>query len=318
MKQLADIIDSTESENNQVIHFKKLRNKNGLDKKYKRISIILPAFNEKDGIENTILQLKETMESSGLIYEVIVVDDGSTDDTLNQLVKHNWIKIIQHPKNLGYGAALKTGILHAKYEIVAISDVDGTYPNQLIPMLFEQIQKCDMVVGSRNGSKVKMPLLRRPAKWFIGKLANYLAGTKIPDINSGLRIIRKDLVQRYLKILPNGYSFTTTITLASLSNGHKVTYIPIDYYGRVGKSKIRPFYDTVNFVQLIVRTILLFNPLKVFVPFSLILMGCGCLTLLYRFIYGGGLGTTSVILFMTGIQILSVGMIADLIDRRLR
>jgi hypothetical protein len=126
-----------------------------------------------------------------------------------------------------------------------------------------------MLVGARIGDSVNIPLIRRPPKWVINQLANYMVGTKIPDLNSGMRIMKKEIIERFFNILPEGFSFTSTITIAMLSNGYQVKYVPIDYHQRKGKSKIRPFNDTLNFVRLIVRTVMFFDPLKVFLPISL-------------------------------------------------
>ena len=158
---------------------------------------------------------------------------------------------------------------------VVITDSDGTYPNDRIPELAAMMTDWDMVVGARTGDEVRVPLVRRPAKWALNMLANVLVETRIPDLNSGLRVFRREVVLRFLPILPNGFSFTTTITLAMLSEGYRVTFVPIDYYARQGRSKIRPVYDTLNFLQLIVRTVLYFNPLRVFLPLSLFFFGAG-------------------------------------------
>jgi glycosyltransferase involved in cell wall biosynthesis len=162
---------------------------------------------------------------------------------------------------------LKTGFARAQHDVVVITDGDGTYPEAKIADLLARIDDgAEMAVGSRTGADVHIPLVRRPAKAFLRWLASYLAGTNIPDLNSGLRAMRRELVLRYRPILPDGFSFTTTITLASLTNDHRVDYVPIDYAKRSGRSKIRPIRDTLGFTQLIVRTVLYFNPLKVLYP----------------------------------------------------
>ncbi len=175
-----------------------------------------------------------------------------------------------------------------------------------------------MIVGARTGDVVKIPLLRKFPKWVLNKLANYLTGVKIPDINSGLRIMKKEDVEHLMKILPDGFSFTTTITLAMLTNNMPVCFLPINYYHRGGKSKIRPFYDTLNFLQLIIRTILYFNPLKVFIPFSGMLVACAFLVLLLSWLFlERAMDVTFGIIMMTAVVVMAIGMLADLIDRRL-
>jgi hypothetical protein len=176
-----------------------------------------------------------------------------------------------------------------------------------------------MVVGARTGKNVKIPLIRKPAKWFINKLANYLSGMKIPDLNSGLRIMKKSDIERFFHFLPSGFSFTTTITLALLVNNYPVKYFPITYAKREGKSKIRPIKDTLNFIQLIIRTILYFNPLKVFVPLSISLVILALLLLAGSWFYLGKImDVTFGVIVMTSVMVLAIGLLADLIDKRIQ
>ncbi len=291
------------------------------EKKKEGLSIVVPVFNEQESIRNTLSKLVETTASLPYLVEIIVVDDGSSDGTTQILndFSDSTVRIVRHPVNRGYGAALKTGINVASYPYIAITDADGTYPNKLIPKLYEKMvnENYDMIVGSRTGEHVEIPLTRRPAKWVLNKIADYLAGFKIPDLNSGLRVFRKEIVEKFQKILPEGFSFTTTITLAMLTNGYSVTYEPIDYKVREGKSKIRPFYDTVNFLQLIIRTVLYFNPLKIFLPISGLFIFLSILLMTYRLFVAEAFGVTSVVFFVCGIQFLGLGMLADLIDRRM-
>ena len=174
-----------------------------------------------------------------------------------------------------------------------------------------------MVVGARTGDAARIPLIRRPAKWLLAKLANYLAETQIPDYNSGLRVFRKDVAMRFFKILPSGFSFTTTITLSALCHGYRVKYTPIAYYHRTGHSKIKPIRDTYRFFMLIVRTTVYFNPLKVFMPIGFTLFGLGMIKLVHEIITAGGLAETSVLLLLAAFQTVALGLLADMIDKRL-
>lgn len=286
----------------------------------KGLTIVVPVFNERKAIRKTLMDLIEIVTSASFPAEIIVVDDGSFDGVDRALddFSDEPVRLARHAVNRGYGAALKTGISLASYPLIAITDADGTYPNELIPMLFDKMTEgnYDMIVGARTGEHVEIPSTRRPAKWVLNKIADYLAGFKIPDLNSGLRIFRKEIVQQFNKILPDGFSFTTTITLAMLTNGYSVAYEAIDYKKREGKSKIRPVYDTLNFLQLIIRTILYFNPLKIFLPISGFFIILSLFMLLYRIFIGRAFGATSIIMFVCGIQFLGLGMLADLIDRR--
>lgn len=282
------------------------------------LSIVIPVYNEENAVLDTIENINEIMSSnSGIEYEIIVVDDGSRDNT-TQILKEASLdfRLIEHEQNKGYGGALKTGIRESKYDTISITDADGTYPNEEIPKMFEEMKHYDMVVGQRSFKKLSH--ITKPAKWFINILANFLVGMKIPDLNSGLRIFKKNIAKKYFPIICNGFSFTTTITLAMLTNNMKIKYIPIDYRKRKGKSKIRPIRDTLNFIQLIIRTVMYFNPLKIFVPISLILLFLSLCVFLYSALaLPKILDTTVVILFVSSIQMFAIGMIADLIDKRM-
>ena len=285
------------------------------------VSIVVPAYNEEHSISSLLVQLNQVMVASGLFYEVIVVDDGSQDSTASTAERQPRVKLIRHKSNRGYGAALKTGIRRAQYNLICITDADGTYPIECIPDLLKHMIHggYDMVVGARTGKIVKVPLMRQFPKWALNKLANYLTGVRIPDMNSGLRVLKRDHVKRFSNILPDTFSFTTTITLAMLTNDMLVHYIPIDYYQRKGRSKIRPIYDTLNFLQLIVRTSLYFNPLKVFVPLSLALVLFAFLVLFGSWILlGKAMDVTFGVILMTAVMVMAIGMLADLIDKRMK
>jgi glycosyltransferase involved in cell wall biosynthesis len=223
--------------------------------------------------------------------------------------------------NKGYGAALKTGILHADGEWILIIDADGSYSPKDIPKLLEHIQDYDMVVGARTGEAIKKEKLRNFAKFIMTGIANYLTGVKIPDLNSGLRIFKKEPAMKFFKLLPNKFSFTTTITLAFLSDGYNVKYVPITYHKRTGESKIKPRMF-LNFVLLIIRTVTYFNPLKIFLPASIFLLlvsfGLYFYSLaLYNF-YGImiELKYIIIVLFLASMQIGFFGLLADMITKR--
>lgn len=287
----------------------------------KGLSIILPVYNEEKAIEATISQLIQVIKNIDFDVEIILVNDGSNDST-EAILKNLSLKdfrVIHHPRNLGYGASLKTGIRAAKYAYLAITDADKTYPNDRIPEFFLEVydKDIDMMVGSRTGKSVKIFFMRKLAKWILTKIANFLANVKIPDINSGFRVMKKDVVQSFLKILPEGFSFTTTITLAMEINGFYVKYESIDYFGRKGKSKFKPIEDTINFLQLIIRTVLYFNPLKIFIPLSLLLVAMAFLVFFGSWIITGKvMDVTFAVILMTAVFTITIGILADLIDKR--
>ncbi len=280
------------------------------------LTIIVPTYNEEKYIDDFCKNIKALCNN--FQWNLIIVDDGSDDDTPD-IVKNHDIKIITHKSNRGYGAALKSGIKNASTDWILIIDADGTYPIDYIDKLVELSDSADMVVAARTGKNVKIPLIRKPAKWVIAILANYLAKQKIPDINSGLRLFKKNIALKFFNILPNGFSFTTTITLAMLCNGYNVVYSPIDYEKRIGKSKIRPIYDTLNFIQLIFRTVLYFAPLRVFIPVSFISFILSAIVFFGSWIFAEKiLDATSMLFAFLGMQMLALGLIADLIDKRTR
>jgi glycosyltransferase involved in cell wall biosynthesis len=286
------------------------------------VSVIIPVHNEENSIRETAVEISMQLEKATSSFEIFIVDDGSNDRTAVELEKicSKNIKVITHMDNRGYGAALKSGIKNAQYECIVITDADGTYPNDRIPELVKTFQDgdYDMVVGARIANKVEIPLIRKPAKWFITKLASYLTGTKIPDLNSGLRVMRKGIVEKYIRILPDGFSFTSTITLVMLTNGYCAKYVPIDYFKREGKSKIRPIRDTLNFVQLIIRTVLYFNPLKIFIPLSLFLVLLAFTVLFGSWLLlGKAMDVSFAVILMTSVIIMAIGMLADLINKRI-
>lgn len=195
------------------------------------LSVVIPAYNEEGSIAPTVTDLHRMFSESGIQGEILVVDDGSTDSTA-ALAERAGARLISHGTNRGYGASLKTGIRNALHDTIAIIDADGTYPVDRIPDLLEELEGCEMVVGARTGENVRIPAMRKPAKWVLRKVANRITGTNIPDLNSGLRIFTRELVKKYINLLPDGFSFTTTITVASLCNDTGVKFVPINYYTR--------------------------------------------------------------------------------------
>ena len=286
------------------------------------VSLVIPACNEEQAIADVLDNLAIMAAGLGCAWEIIVVDDGSSDRTA-QRVDATRFRLMRHAHNRGYGAAIKSGVRAARHDVIVITDADGTYPCAAIPGLLTRLADCEMAVAARTGANVAIPALRRPAKWMLTQLANYLTGHKIPDLNSGQRAMRRDLFERYERYYPDGFSLTTTITLAALTNGHRVEYVPIDYHARIGSSKIRPVYDTLNFIQLIVRTVLYFEPLKIFVPASVTLILAalliGGVSLTMQVLgHGRFMDVTTLLLFVTGLQLFAIGALADLITKRLR
>ena len=280
------------------------------------ISVVIPAYNEEKGLAEVVRGVRARMEAARRQFEIIIVDDGSRDRTL-EVARTLDAKVVAHGANRGYGAALKTGIRQAAGRHILICDADGTYPPESIPLLLESLDGADMVVGSRTGASVEISRLRRIPKAVLRRLAMYLAEAEIPDLNSGLRVFSRETALEFFPILPSGFSFTTTITMAMLCNERDVRFVPINYSKRQGRSKIRPIRDTLNFLILIMRTILYFNPLRVFLPVS-IAAGLACAaSLAYDIWILKDLTEKTLIFFFGAVQLLAIGVLADLITKRL-
>jgi len=278
------------------------------------VSVVIPAFNEAAHVGEQLRRVEAVLATTGWQYEILVVDDGSTDATASAAARvaalaPARVRVVRRAKNAGYGAALKLGVRLARYDWILITDADGTYPAEAIPALLARGPTHSMVVGARIGTTVRVPLERRPAKWFLNRLASYLAGQPLPDLNSGLRLMRKSLVVRYAHLLPEGFSFTTTITLAAACSGHPVAYVPIDYHARLGQSKIRPRH-AYDFTLLIIRTIVFFNPLKVFLPLGALLAAGGLAKFTYD-LFRDNLSESAVLGVLGALIVWAVGLLAD-------
>lgn len=278
--------------------------------------MLIPACNEEVSLADTVAAIEK---HRGLFreMEIIVINDGSRDRTA-EIARTLPVVLIEHDTTRGYGASLKDGLRMAKGDLILIADADGTYPLEEIPRLAADVGNFDMVVGARTGEDVYIPFFRRAGKWIITQLAEYLSGQKIPDLNSGLRIFRKDIALRFLTMYPDGFSFTTTITLAMLTNHYRVQFLPINYRKRLGKSSIHPIRDFINFVILIIRICACFKPLSVFVPPALLLIFLGVVKGTIDYTQQHHLGGLSITMTLTGIQTLFIGLLADLIDQRMK
>lgn len=276
------------------------------------LSVVIPAYNEENAVRGTVEDVREHLAPLNIPYEIIVVDDASQDNTRAE-AEASGATVTFNDVNSGYGASLKRGVRMAQYEYVAILDADSTYPARYLPGMLAMCRDQDMVVGDRGAAMKNVPLLRRPAKKFLFAFASFLAERKINDLNSGLRVFRKSELIPFLPLLPQNFSFTTTITLCMTSNGKRMIYTPIEYGKRVGKSKIRPV-DFINFIILILRISTLFNPLRVFIPLGLMFFALGAVKLCIDLTYLNISGTT-VFSFLAAIMIWSLGLIADMISR---
>ena len=275
-------------------------------------SLVIPVFNEENGIKKFLDEVIDSKRTEKWSCEIIILNDGSKDRTSEILKSFNGIKVLNHVENRGYGAALKTAIKSAKHENIIIIDADGTYPIDKIKVLSNSLKDYDMIVGARNGQNVNIPWVRRPAKKFLNILTNYLSGEKIPDLNSGLRGFKKSIVLNYFHVLPDQFSFTTTITVSMLAESFKVGFIPIDYYTRDGESKIKPAHF-FSFLTLVLRIIYLFNPLRFFLILTSFLFGFAFLKTIHDLLFYGFISSSAIIGYILSAQSLFFGVVLDVI-----
>lgn len=282
-----------------------------------KLSVVIPAYKEEGAIAGVLTELQDTLRKADIDAEIVVVDDGSPDRTGYEAHRVG-ARVLRHRSNRGYGASLKTGIRAATNDIIVITDADGTYPAKHIPELLAALDQADIVVGARTGENVRIPLIRRPPKWILNKLANFVSASRIPDLNSGLRVFRRDVVMQYFSILPDQFSWTTTLTLAMHCDNYAVTYLPIEYRERTGKSKIMP-WDAATFTILILRTAMLFRPLRVFLPLVLLCLGYGFVKTTWDILFTSydNISASAILAFVSALMILMIGMLGDALATRL-
>lgn len=282
------------------------------------ISIIIPAYNEEDSLEQTVEKLSKTLSS--YVHEIIIINDGSTDGTAKILesISTNYnLTVLTHKENMGYGASLKHALKVALHNTIVITDADGTYPINKIPELLEHLTSSDMVVGARIGQNVHRAFFRKIGRDIVRRFASFIAEVNIPDINSGLRVFYKADALRFFRLYPDGFSFTTTITVAYHIKKYKVVYVPIDYYKRSGRSSIKPVKDFIGFMSLLTRLAVYFKPLRVFTPAFIILFTFSWIILLGGMLNGQIFDVSWALLLITSIQVLSFGLLADMIIKRI-
>ena len=287
------------------------------------VTIVLPCYNEHEHVIEEVERICAAMDASGLTYELLAIDDASTDDTLalleEALPRFPHMRLMPFRRNGGSGTARRIGTQDARGEIVVWTDADMTYPNERIPELVSMLvddPTYDQVVGARLTEEGTHKVLRVPAKWVIRKIAEKLSNSAIPDLNSGLRAFRRSVSLPYLRLLPPGFSCVTTITLAFLSNQHDIKYVPIDYAKRSGTSKFHFVKDAYRYILQVLRMVMYFNPLKVLMPPALWLIVIGVVKAVYDlFAHFGRFAVNTVLILITGMLIMALALLADLIVR---
>lgn len=274
-----------------------------------QVTILLPAYNEEKSVGNTIKELKKLYPD----FEILVIDDGSSDNTMKTAMEAG-ANVWPHPYNIGNGAAVKTGIRCARGEWVLMMDADGQHNPEDVQRLLDEKDKYDMVVGARTKSS-DTSLHRDIANWLYNSLASYVTKFKIMDLTSGFRLVKKEVAMKYLYLLPNTFSYPSTITIAYLRSGRTLKYIPIQTEKRVGKSKIKLIQDGSKFLLIITKIATLFSPLRVFLPISIGLFTSGLLYYLYTYITTNRFTNMSALLLSTSIIILMIGLVSEQISQ---
>ena len=280
------------------------------------VTVVLPVHNEAGHLDAELARIRTSLEASGYSWEIIVVDDASTDGSVDNLVPGNGIRLIRQRVNQGSGGSRRVGTEAARGAVVVWTDADMTYPNDRIAELVGQLEGADQVVGARTTEEGTHKVLRTAAKWLIRRLAQYLASTRIPDLNSGYRAFRRDVAWQYTHLLPKGFSCVTTLTMAFLTNGYTVRYVEIEYRERAGESKFHWYRDTRRYAVQVVRMALSWEPLRLFLPTSLLILLATAIKVLTDFGFGAPQLAVSAMLMATfGGLLLAIGFLADLVVR---
>ena len=280
------------------------------------VSIVLPVHNEQGHLVQEVSRIRAAMEDSDHTYELIVVDDGSTDGSGEVARALGELRLITLRDNRGSGAARRAGTRAARGDVVVWTDVDMTYPNDRIPWLVDQLQDHDQVVGARSSEEGTHKLARVPAKFLIRSLASYLVERPIPDLNSGFRAFRRDVGEQFMDELPQGFSCVTTLTMAFLTNHYSVHYVDIDYAERAGRSKFHWWADTRRYLRQVVRMAMSYNPLRVFMPVGLLALAIAVAKLTYDWVTRDfSLSPNTLLIFLVAFQIMTTGLLADLVAR---
>lgn len=283
------------------------------------LTVLLPAYDEEAAIQGVLAEIVEALAEEDTTYEILVVDDASRDrtaDLAERFAAECWqcpVRVIRLPVNRGAGAARKVGVRAARGAIVVMLDADGTYPPGTIRELVRHFPAYDQVNGARTSEQGTLPWLRRPAKWLIRQLASCLTGHQIPDLNTGLKAFKREAMLPWLWVVPDGFSCVTTMTLAFLTNGYAVKYVPTEYRPRIGRSKFHPIKDTLAYVSTVLRIVLYFRPLKVFLPLSGMMIAAGVAKSVWSRAATGSMQESDIVVMVGGFMTSMLGLLAEVI-----
>lgn len=274
------------------------------------VSVIIPAFNEEASIKRVVAEVRDSLRAADVDSEIVVVVDGATDATKERACEAA-DRVVVHPQNFGYGRSLKSGILAARHELIAITDADGTYPVARLPELIRLTEQFDMVVGARTGTYYRGSVFKMTGRYLLRRLSEFSVGQPIPDINSGMRVFRRGQIEKFFPVISAGFSFTTTSTLAYMHNDLCVHYVPIEYHKREGSSKVRHFRDSLRAFQIIVEAILRCNPVKVFILLASPLLALALIAMVVAILWNSTASAIiAAMLLSTAAMVLAVGFLA--------
>jgi len=284
-----------------------------------RVSVVLPAYNEERAILSVLAEVTDALVELNFQYEIIVVDDASTDRTAelaDRFAADCWmcpVRVLRSDERAGAGAARKRGIRAAQGDVIVMLDADGTYPANSINRLLEHFPEYDQVNGARTSEAGSWPWLRRPVKWMIRRLACRLAGREIPDLNTGLKAFKREAMLPWLWIVPDGFSCVTTMTLTFLANGYSVKYVPTEYRARIGQSKFHPLGDTWRYMLTVLRMALYFRPMKIFLPLASGLFAAGVVGGAMNWRSTGSIGEAALMSIIAGAMTFVAGLLAEVV-----
>ncbi len=275
------------------------------------LSVVIPAYNESESIHSVIENLFFALQAYPADTEIIVIDDGSVDNTAD-LAKAAEARVVRHPYNIGNGASIKTGIRHAKGDLVAFMDADGQHSPEDLFALLAQTVTYDMVVGART-ARSKVSRFRAFGNTMLRHFAQWLVEQEILDLTSGFRVIQRDKLLEFINLLPNRFSYPSTLTLAFIKSGYTIGYVPLDSIRKrqSGRSSIKPFRDGVRFLYIMMRLAILFEPLKLFMTISLAVLTLGFVTVSYQLIVHNAIQGASIVTLLSGVMIFFFGLLAD-------
>jgi glycosyltransferase involved in cell wall biosynthesis len=288
-----------------------------------QVSVVLPVHNEREALPLEIERIRQSLDWSGHSFEILVVDDASTDGSVEIAAscasEDPRVRLIRMPYNRGSGSARREGTRAARGEIVVWTDADMTYPNEEIPRLLKALEDADQVVGARTSEEGSWRLIRRLGKWLVRHLASYLVDVSIPDLNSGMRAFPREAILPYLPLLPRGFSCVSTATLAFIADDKVVRFEPVSYHPRRGKSKFRLIRDSYRYIIQVVGMALYYSPLRAFLPVAALLLTVGSGKLVYDLLaHPVRVASNTILLFLVGLNVLAVGLLADVVVRARR